>query len=300
MSTIYRPYFERLHPGFSPMLACKDFNEDKLRYPIATVRKFDGVRCILDIKQEVAISRSGHLVPNICVQRTLQRIASRLSNSVTLLDGEIVLDVHNDVDTQTETEGFMNSDDKELDFSYILFDIVYGHKFYEPYVDRLNGLHDMATNGLFDDSVVTLPHVAFCQSLRNVQEEYNPTYEGLVLRAPAGKYKWGRSTMKDQYMVKYVPWHEDTATVIGFREERDMFARGAAKNIRNGLGKGRLGSIECTCPTFEDTFFVSGFTDSLRDYIWSNKHLYMNTTIAFKYRKKIKTRPRSAIFLKFL
>ena len=44
-------------------------------------------------------------------------------------------------------------------------------------------------------------------------------YEGLMLRAPDGPYKFGRSTVKENTLLKVKNFLDDEAEVIGFKEQ---------------------------------------------------------------------------------
>ena len=102
--------------SFRPMLAASIDDVTKLRFPLQTSPKLDGIRCI--VRDSVAVSRSLKPIPNPFVQSVL---GHPMYNG---LDGELI--VGNPVDPMAfnnTTRGVM-SKSGEPDFRFHVFDDV--------------------------------------------------------------------------------------------------------------------------------------------------------------------------------
>ena len=72
-------------------------------------------------------------------------------------------------------------------------------------------------------------------------------YEGVMLRAPGGPYKQGRSTLKEGYLLKLKRWEDHEAQVIGFEERMQRSAiqpSGRARLHQTQLPQGGPGRHE--------------------------------------------------------
>jgi DNA ligase-1 len=133
-------------------------------------------------------------------------------------------------------------------------------------------------------------------------------YEGLILRDPNSKYKFGRGTAKEQIILKLKRFRDDDATIVGFEErnentnEKTVNELGRSKRSSHQAGKvgrGDLGALLCD---FDGIKFAvgTGFDDALRAEIWNNQAKYLGQLIKFKHFPiGVKTAPRHPVFISF-
>ncbi len=103
-------------------------------------------------------------------------------------------------------------------------------------------------------------------------------YEGLILRSPDSPYKYGRSTVKEGYLLKVKRFTDGEAEVIGFEERMhngneattDELGRTKRSSHAEGkTGRGDLGAFLVRDLKSGVEFSVgTGFTDEQRKDIW--------------------------------
>ena len=115
--------------------------------------------------------------------------------------------------------------------------------------------------------------------------------EGLIGRNPNGVYKYGRSTPKEQFSMKFKFFEADEFVVVGFtermhnsneqkRDELGYAERSSAKDAM--IPMNTLGSL--VLKYGDDTFNCGvGFTDALRDEIWFNQEKYLGKLASIRY-----------------
>jgi DNA ligase-1 len=120
-------------------------------------------------------------------------------------------------------------------------------------------------------------------------------YEGVILRDPESFYKFGRSTVQEQALLKLKRFDDDEATVVGFEEQmhndnaKGKDERGYAKRStkKAGLkGAGTLGALVCESERFTDVFNIgTGFDEATREFIWSHRNDLRGKLVRFKYQR---------------
>ena len=120
-----------------------------------------------------------------------------------------------------------------------------------------------------------------------------------MLRKPDGAYKQGRSTLKEQILMKLKRFTDFEAVIVGYQERMhnaneattDLLGRTErSMHKENMIGRGDLGALIVRIATGDGTtvdFTVgSGFTDEERRDFWNNKDKYIGTIAklrAFNY-----------------
>ena len=108
-------------------------------------------------------------------------------------------------------------------------------------------------------------------------------YEGLVLRDPEGRYKQGRSTLREQYLLKLKRFIRFQATVTGFNErmhnaneafDNELGYTKRSSHQENKIPMNTLGSLNCINDAGVE-FSVSGFTAAMAKEIWTNQNKYL-------------------------
>ena len=138
-----------------------------------------------------------------------------------------------------------------------------------------------------------------------LEHEKNLGGEGLICRNPNGKYKYGRSTPKEQLSVKLKFFSDSEFKVVGFEELRSNTNEQTVNELgyltrsthkQNQIPMNILGSLVLE---FGDlTFKVgSGFTMEQRSEIWENQHSYLGKFASVRYMEVgVKQLPRCPTF----
>ena len=285
-----------LSQGFKPMLAVAPkpkFDLHNLPYPLIGSPKIDGIRCCVLGNQP--LSRKLLSIPN---RHIFGYLAERETD---LFDGELTVG-----DKFTECTSGIMSYDGEPDFKYHVFDFITN----EPYEQRLGIL----MNRIGDDPRIVLMHSEFLETYEEMMDFeakcLNAGFEGVCLRKPNSPYKFGRSTLREGYLIKLKRFEDSEALVVDFVEqykntnpaEKDHLGHTKrSKTLAGREGKGVLGAIVVQDLYTHVQFEVaSGFDDDLRKEIWDNQDLYLGKILRYKYQPYgVKDKPRVASFLGF-
>lgn len=295
---------------FAPMLAAtcparcsqEHYREQYIysRFPWIGSPKVDGIRCLKLGGQY--LSRKLKPIPNKQIVARLH--AMNLPDGV---DGELitystkhpgVMDPYNTVQSLV-----MSQDKLDVDFRYKVFD-TFGHS--RAYSERLVILErDLPEHTLSYVQLNTLEELIHYETAVLASG-----YEGVMLRQPEGPYKYGRSTLKEGFLVKLKNFEDSEAIVIGFYElehncnvqERDEL--GLAKRSAELYGMepgGVLGGLRVVDSRTKVEFCIgTGFNDYERRRIWRNQDLFLGKLVKYKYQHVgMKDKPRSPVFLGF-
>lgn len=290
---------------FRPMLAAKCEDLSQLRYPLLATPKVDGIRALtLDVAngqyQSLAVCRSLDRIPN-------EHIYDHMCRLVPGLDGEIVT-----YDQDGNNEPFHRVQSKVMaqlgspDFGYLVFDWhLYPEHTYEQRVEHLCKLE------LPEWCLKLFPKR--CSGPSDAQDELDRClalqFEGICLRAPDAPYKHGRSTLKQQYLIKYKPFEDAEAVVVGYEElmrntnQPEMSALGyqTRSSHKEGMTPGGcLGALICRTPEGVEFKLGTGFTQAQRENMWLVPTTLLGKTVKYRYQRHgTKDRPRIPSFLGF-
>lgn len=283
-----------------------------LAYPILAFPKYDGIRCItIPTPEEVRatqpqvlsqpFSRTLKLIPNTNVR-------AQLANLPGGLDGELMVIQPANVATVTavdwvnktvtmdsapgdrrwrpfdEVTSAIMSHHGEPDFRYVVFDT-----FLHPeaaYEDRFLALASVAQE--VGHPRVELAPFSRCESPAQVAAVYEQAlaegFEGLILRAPHGPYKYGRATLREQWMLKLKPKGDAEAEILEViplernQNEATTDAFGRTERSSHKAGKvatelmGALRVRAINGPHEGRVFNIgTGFTDALRAEFWEHR-----------------------------
>lgn len=279
------------------MLAC-NAEIDKLKYPLMASPKLDGVRCC--IQDGRALSRTLKPIPNALVQHLLR-------GQYNGLDGELIVGSPTSKTCYRDTVSGVMSLNGVPDFTYYVFDLTdYDRGFQERYTElgrRITGL----------PFVERLPHALIVDADDLVRYEaamVDQGYEGVILRDMHAPYKFGRSTVKEGFMLKCKRFTDAEAEIIGFEEE--MFNGNEATTNELGrtkrsshaagkVGKGTLGAFLVRDATTGVEFSVgTGLTADERALCWKERHALVGELIKYKsFEVGVKDKPRHPVFLGF-
>ena len=230
---------------FKPTLAV---NADlaKIVYPVYASPKLDGIRC--SIVGGKALSRKLKPIPNKHVYDTLSK------NVLEGLDGELIIGSPTSKTVYTDSVSGVMRHTGTPAFTYYVFDM---HDAPSPYARRRSlmltslGLGNWAGFPqicLLEQNLIHNEIELLAYETAKVAEGY----EGVILRSPEAPYKFGRSTVKEGYLLKVKRFEDSEAEIIGIEEE--MHNANAAETNELGrtkrssakagkVGKGTMGAL---------------------------------------------------------
>jgi DNA ligase-1 len=290
----------------------------KLTYPVGATPKFDGIRC-------TTIDEPGGKFPSLPIARSMKRIPNdHIRETIAQLDpgfdGEIMTyDAGDLLDATQRTRGFNEVQSDVMSFGgtplfkYHVFDcaVLSNQHSYQNRTDML------ACAELPSWCVKVLPTI--CNSPEELQDFMAQCiadgHEGCCFRtmnSPAWKRssKDGRSTLREQWLVKWKLFHTSEAVIIGFEEEMHnanapvIGLKGLqerSSHRANMVGKGRLGALIVSVPGDGEvtTFKIgTGFTAQQRQDLWDRRTTLIDQVVTFKSQSHgVHERPRIPIFV---
>lgn len=281
-----------------PMLAAHAPEDlEALRYPLLASPKLDGIRCL--IINGVAVSRTLKPIRNAYIQRQLGR------HELNGFDGELIAGDPTAKDCYLKTNSAVMSAAGEPDVSFFVFDTISDPGL--PFSRRLGMANGILSGGML------VPHrhtrISSAASLEEYEEEMLAEgHEGLILRDPNAPYKFGRSTEKQQAMLKLKRFVDGEAVVVGWEErlhnanEATLDERGYTKRSshqENKIGTGTLGALLCEAGDVQFSI-GTGFDDATRALLWAQRDTLAGRIVKYKHFPiGVKDRPRHSVFIGF-
>jgi DNA ligase-1 len=283
--------------SLKPMLAAASDGKN-IRFPCLASPKIDGVRALI-IGGEV-LSRRFKLIPNRHVQELFGK--EKLNG----LDGELVVGspTHPLCITNT-TSGVMSQEGKPDVTLYVFDDFT---ELTRPYETRVKWAKRKAKG----KGVVFLAHrwIYSAEELEAYEAEcLAQGYEGVMVRAPEGPYKCGRSTKREGWLLKIKRFVSSEAYITGFKEqqantnEAKRNAVGAMERSSHKAGKkgkGVLGAVLGTdIKSGRPVDCGTGFSDKERAELWGIRNKLLMDAAVFVYKffpHGNKDRPRHAVW----
>jgi len=203
--------------------------------------------------------------------------------------------------------------------NWYVFDIcgpVHGHR---PYRDRIKALRDVvasyAANTTNPGNIIVVEQKlvhSWEEALEQEAISLSLRYEGGMLRSPIQPYKYGRSTLIQNYLIKLKRFETREAVIIGFFEkehndnEATLDERGYTKRSshkENKRAAGTLGGFIVRDLETGVEFRLGsgiGLDDDLRQKVWNNQEDYMGLIVSYKKLKLgEKDKPRNCTFRGF-
>ena len=278
-----------------PLLAGK-FDSEKAKFPYAATPKIDGIRFLM--VEGTALTRSFKPIRNKYLQKSL---STNLPNGI---DGELTSG-----STFQECSSIMRIKG-EPDFKVWIFDFVNPKTDMKTYKERMDELREFERFNINSYEILYPTTVLNQEQIDQLMiKNLNAGYEGLMLRDPNGIYKFGRSSVKENILLKVKEFMDDEAEIISFREKmintneglKDNFGRTKRSSCQDGLKpSGTLGGFILRNSEGLEFSCGSGLNDALRDEIWKNQSKYLGKLVKYKYMSKgIKELPRHPVFIGF-
>lgn len=291
---------------FKPILAPNQAVDIKnLKYPLLVSYKLDGIRCIF--KDGQMYSRALKQFPNIRLRERFSHLAKLSKEKNIILDGELLAKSL----TFNELSGITRQLDKIIpqDQYFYCFDIIINEDFELPFKNRLNNLikirGEINVKLLDQMPIDTAPDIAALY-----ERALNWGCDGLILRDPNGRYKFGRATVKEGLIYKMKPFMTFDSKIINVIQATEV-REGAEKKI-NELGRSVTSKKKDDRILIEkaSAFVVMyegkelkvtiAMTDEEKEEVWKNQKKYIGKMIEYKgMLVGSKDLPRHPIFLKF-
>lgn len=260
---------------FKPLLAGTVNDITKLKFPLIASPKLDGIRCV--VINGKALSRNLKPIPNKFIREYLERTVD--GN----VDGEIMIPGKDFNGVQSAVMSF----EGEPNFVYMMFDTIED----KSYKTRI------APRFCMTDNIKQLEnkHVFNLDELIALEDKWvSEGYEGIMLRSPDGKYKFGRSTENEGILLKWKRFHDAEAVVVGFEEKmhndnelgKDELGHAKRSSAKAGMiPANTLGALIVRMPDGKEFKIGTGFNDIQRKDIWINSDIYIGDTITYKYQE---------------
>lgn len=288
---------------FKPMLAS---DAKDITFPVYASPKLDGIRAA--IRDGQAVSRTLKPLPNEFLQDYIAECCPKLNG----LDGEFTVGPANDKNVMQATTSGVMSKGGEPNFTYWVFDFWTAPEM--PYGERLRlmersfaaseHLKGLARVKLLQQ---TLIHSASeLDAFETVQLEQG--FEGIMVRAPKGPYKYGRSTAREGYLLKVKRFTDGEAVIIGFEElmhnanEAQVNALGLTERSSHAANKvpmDTLGALRVRDVVTGVEFSIgTGYTAAQRGSIWAQRESLLNKIVKYKhFEVGAKDAPRFPVWL---
>jgi DNA ligase 1 len=285
----------------------------KLVFPVVASPKLDGIRCVIDRTGEPAsamvdpYSRSGKIIKNKYVQEQIG-LSPFLG-----LDGELIVGSAFVPDVYNKTSSGVMSHDGEPDFIFWVFDMRGMDEALFP------ARHAAANKIVLEFShhrIRMLPQkmIFSIEELNAYESEcIEQGFEGVMIRHPETRYKYGRSTPRGGELLKIKRVSHDEAEIIGFEEQMfngneaftDELGRTKRSTSKDGLVPAdTLGAFVCRNDALwpGQVFNIAPgvLTHAERKELWGRRDAYLGRAISFKhFAHGAKDKPRHGRFKGF-
>lgn len=285
-----------------PMLASK-VDLAKLKYPCLVSPKLDGIRCV--IRWRTPLSRKLIKIPN----RHIQNIIGSRGN-LHGFDGELIVGEAAGEGVFARTTSAVMSIEGKPNFKFHVFDSFLHPALAFEYRYQTD-IKNKAKKWPSWIEIVPQYEAVSEAHLRGFHRLFiEAGYEGTMIRSPHGIYKFGRSTTNEGILLKMVDYATEEAIVVDFEEQQrndnalvsDNLGHAKRSSAKAGLrGKNTLGALVVESRLYTDVFRIgTGFTDTQRNSIWTNKKKYKGALVKFKHKPfGQKDAPRHPVFLGF-
>lgn len=299
---------------FKPILAPnEEANLDEIKYPIMASFKLDGIRAIF--KEGQILSRSLKPIVNKQLKEKFEPLRKYSEDHGCILDGEIYSPIlpFQGISSCVMTQDFEDKKaikkwgeiQEEFDLTVTREEALESLKFYcFDYVDdgmlldiyfeaRIELVHEKLKS--FSDIYYPVSHVEISNKediTKYFEGALDNGFEGLILRDPKGKYKFGRGTLKEGIIYKVKPYRTFDAKITGVVQSTVVDPN--AEKTTNELGRSVTSKkkddrilIEKASAFWVDyegkpLKVVLAMTDKEKEAVWANQGEFIGRTIEYK------------------
>ena len=275
---------------FKPMLAVNT-KQDKVKYPVLVSNKLEGVRA--EFTPSGLLARSMKPFGN---QIGLSQIFDTLEQYCIIediyIEGEFYIHGMEFNEISSICRRSMHEDTDSIEFH--IFDVFTGDnkEFSDRYTDSLSIIANLRMLG---QKNIHLINQEFMFNWDSVFAKYCSAlelgYEGVVLKDPYGRYKFGRSTLNEGLFTRLKPegqWDGKIIEIVEMMEnlvesipnELGYLSKIQDKDMKEGKGMAAVAVVECQ--DFDEPIRVTlsrGLTDADRAEIWLNRESYIGRHI---------------------
>lgn len=283
-----------------PMLAAKVQDPALINFPILASPKLDGVRCLIINGQ--AVSRNMKPIPNAIVRDILGGLPP--------MDGELIVGDPKAPDAFNRTSSGVMSRDGAPVFRFWVFDAL-TRDAAMPFKERLELTKSYANSCGKNVQLVGHKLISGVEQLLEYEAQMLLAgYEGIMIRAPDGPYKYGRSTAREGWLLKLKRFEDSEAKIVGFQElehnrnEQTRDALGRAERSSHKANKVRadtLGALVVQDHVTGTRFNIgTGFSEAQRRSIWDERGSLLGRVVKYRFQPTgVKDAPRFPSFLGF-
>lgn len=256
-------------------------NINDLQFPCLATPKIDGIRAI--IRNSSVVSRTLKPIRNDCMRLLLAELLPDGS------DGEIQAgDTFQDCTSEVMTAHSLEAYKKP--FTFYWFDMYDAAKSYTERVEAMKAHINSHPDVLRHPQAHIVPLFPIVMNnekdvLAYQDEALRAGHEGVMLRSPGGKYKQGRSTIREGILLKLKKFKDAEAAVVGITESKR---------------KNELGSLNVMSKDGVRFGVGTGFTAEMRKDLWARRDTLVGLMVKFKYFEiGTKDAPRFPVFVGF-
>jgi DNA ligase-1 len=278
---------------FKPMLAPNEkVDLSTVTFPLLASTKLDGIRCIF-YKGQI-LSRSLKQIQNKQFREKFEPLRKYSEDNNLILDGEIYSPA---LSFQEITHFVMTQDLKDEPLPNHLrfdcFDCIQDDNFDQRF--QVRQVYTESLEKYFPELVISVPHI-FVSSPEAVTKFFEDVlklgYEGLILRDPGGRYKFGRGTIKEGLIYKVKPFVTFDAKITGVEQSTEV--NEDAEKKTNELGRSVTSKKKDDRHLIEkaSAFWVDyegkplkvvlAMTDPEKVAVWANRASLIGKTIEYK------------------
>lgn len=291
---------------FKPMLASECTDTLKLKYPIYVSHKLDGVRATMQGGK--LMSRSLKPIPN-------RQVQEKFANLPEGVDGELIVGSPTAKNAYRKTVSVVMSDDKPADgVNFHAFDMYVPNnssepfEVFEPFTVRFFKMCQ-AVCGLNSVIIVDQEHIDNEEELLIFEgAALADGHEGVMIRDMSSRYKKGRSTEKEGYLLKLKRFLDSEAEILGVQEKmhngneakiNELGRTERSSHKANLVGTNELGALLVRDLTTGVEFSIgSGYDDEERKILWASRTSLVGEIVKYQYFPTgSKDKPRFPTFL---
>lgn len=291
---------------FKPLLAATLEDPSLLKFPLMASPKLDGIRAI--VRDGKLVSRTMKPIPNTHVREMFSR--SELEG----FDGELIVGDPTDPECFNRSTSAVMSSGGMPEVAFWVFDRIPKEPALYGFVDRYHALGAyMATPPLIHDPRIEIVEHIVLESFQQMtdyeQKQVDLGFEGIMLRDPNGPYKFGRSTVKEQTLMKVKRFEDDEAVILdviegqhnGNAAEKDAFGRTKRSSAKAGqVPNGLLGALRVRNTKGQVFNIGTGYDAKDHKELWERRAEIVGKTIKYRYQKAgMKDLPRFPSYFGF-
>lgn len=266
-----------------------------LKYPLIATVKYNGVRIQLDAELG-PVTRTMKPIGNVELRETLTNLMNKYPE---LVGSDCELTVEGNGLSEAVTAVAKSTGlPYEAELNLIIFD---NHTYpLRTYLDRIYGLESHAyihdnLNIYVADNQLCINHI---EAIGAYHEAVTLGYEGVVYRDMEAPYKFGRSTLREQGMMKLKPMFDAEAEIVEFIEgehnlneaKKDAFGRTERSSSKEGkVPSGTLGAFKVIGINGDlkghEFKIPAAMPNDFKQMVWDCQEYYKETKyITFEYR----------------